>query len=89
MTELVQNAKGESEKHRKDVVQITVNRQPYDIHRGRRTVAEIKGLANVPLADELALVLGESDLKPLPDDGSVVIKGGEVFLSYPKDSGSA
>jgi hypothetical protein len=66
-----------------------VNGTEYPIHRGRRTVAEIKAAANVPAAHELALVKGEQELEPLRDDGSLVIQGGEQFLSYPKDAGSS
>ena len=43
----------------------------------------------MPAADELAQVNEGQPLKPLADDGHVVIKGGEEFVSYPKDSSSA
>ena len=89
MAHAAQERQGGADEHRKDVVTITVNNAEYEIHRGRQTVAQIKALANVPAADELALIRGENDLDPLKDDGSVVIKGGERFLSYPKDSGSS
>lgn len=77
--------------HRQDEVSITVNNASYGIHRGRRTVEAIKRVAGVPLADELARV-SPSDppaLEPLADDGSVTLKGGEAFISYPRQSGSA
>ncbi|MGH7626139.1 MAG: hypothetical protein ACREOJ_12585 [Gemmatimonadaceae bacterium] len=91
---------GSSGDHRQDVVTITINnninninnnQQPYSIHRGRQTVSAIKTLGGVPQADELAQVIeGNSPpLTPLADNGSVTIKGGEVFVSYPKDSGSS
>lgn len=74
-----------------DSVTITVNNLQHQIHRGRRTVGEIKRAGQVPQADELAQVFegATPPLTPLPDDGTVVIKGGEVFVSYPKDSGSS
>jgi hypothetical protein len=79
-----------SEHHdHKDLVVITVNRFKYEISHGQHTVAEIKQLASVPAADELAQVREGHDPKPLPDNGSVTIEGGEVFLSYPRDSGSS
>lgn len=67
---------------------ITVNGQSVTIHRGHRTVAEIKQAAHVPLAHDLELV-SDGVLKPLPDDGALVIKGGEVFVSHPKDAASS
>jgi hypothetical protein len=78
-----------SEEHRKDVVTITVDNVPYEIHRGRQTVADIKALAGIPPADHLVLVRADNEPEELKDDGSIVIKGGERFLSHPKDSGSS
>jgi hypothetical protein len=75
--------------HGNAVVTITVDNKPVNIHRGRQSVSEIKRLGGVPAADELAQVNEGQPLKPLADDGHVVIKGGEEFVSYPKDSSSA
>jgi hypothetical protein len=58
------------------------------IHRGRRTIVEIKNLGAVPLADDLEQVV-DGRLVPLPDDGAVTIRGGEVFVSHPKDNGAS
>ena len=69
-------------------VTITINNIPKRIHRGRATVAEIKALGGVPAADELEQVIN-GKLMPLPDDGAVTIKGGEIFISHPRDSGSS
>ena len=69
-------------------VHITVNGVSRSIHRGRRTVAEIKTVGQVPMAEELEQVI-EGKLTPLPDDGSVVIKGAEVFMSHVRDGGSS
>jgi hypothetical protein len=69
-------------------VHITVNNTPRLIHRGRRTVAEIKKVGGVPLADELDQLI-DKKLTSLPDDGSVVIKGGEVFISHVRSGGSS
>lgn len=77
-----------ADQHRQDVVTIHVNDRPLEIHRGRRQVAEIKEKGTVPAADTLAQVV-DGELKPLPDDGSVVIRGGETFLSYPKDAAAS
>ncbi len=69
-------------------VTITVNNMPKLIHRGHRTVAEIKAVGGVPQADDLEQVV-DGKLVPLRDDGAVTIKGREVFVSHPKDSASA
>ena len=70
------------------IVTITVDTKPYQIHRGHQTVVEIKKIAGVPLAFELEQLI-DGKLTPLPDDGAVTIKGGEVFLSHPKDGGAS
>jgi hypothetical protein len=69
-------------------VHITVNGATYTIHRGHQTVVQIKTVAGVPLADELEENVG-GRLQPLADDGAVTLKGGEVFVSHPRDSGSS
>jgi len=69
-------------------VTITVDTKPYKIHRGRQTVAAIKTVAGVPLAFDLEQLV-EGKLTPLADDASVTLKGGEVFLSHPKDGGAS
>ncbi len=83
----------EKEGHGKEVSQgpevtITVNNTAFKIHRGHRTVAEIKTVAGVPLADDLEQNIA-GKLVPLVDEGSVVIKGGEEFMSHPKDGSSS
>jgi hypothetical protein len=70
------------------IVTITINSKRKEIHRGHQTVAAIKKLGDVPAADELEQVI-QGKLTPLPDDGAVTIKGGEAFISHPRDSGSS
>jgi len=69
-------------------VKIQINGVSKLIHRGHQTVAEIKKLGGVPLADELEQLI-DGKLKPLPDDGAVAIKGGEVFMSHVRSGGSS
>lgn len=69
-------------------VKIVINANSFTVHRGRRTVEELKKLGGVPLADDLVLVIN-GKLEVLPDDGGVTIKGGETFISHPKGAGSA
>jgi hypothetical protein len=71
-----------------ETVTITVNGKTYLIHRGRRTVAEIKTLAGVPAAYQLDEDVN-GVLTPLPQDGEITIKGGEVFVSYPATGSSS
>lgn len=72
----------------RDMVTIFVNNTPREIHRGRRTVEEIKRVGGVATADELEQVI-EGKLTPLADNASIVIKGDERFVSHPRDSGSS
>ena len=74
--------------HGTNMVTITVNGAPVLIHRGRQTVAQIKTLGHVPLADDLEQQI-DKKLVPLADDGALTIKGEEVFVSHPKDSASS
>jgi hypothetical protein len=70
------------------LVTITVDTKAYKIHRGHQTVVDIKNITGVPLAFELEQLI-DGKLTPLPDNGDVTIKGGEVFLSHPKDGGAS
>lgn len=58
------------------------------ISEGVHTVTELKALGGVPEADDLEEVKN-GKLHPLPDGSSVNIKGGEVFVSHPKNSQSS
>jgi len=78
----------DSDDRRKDLVNIIVNDDNFKIHRGRRSVAEIKTVGNVPLADKLEQVI-DGTLVPLEDDGSVVIKGDEEFKSHVPSGGAS
>ena len=69
-------------------VTITINSEEHDIHRGRQTVVAIKQLGGVPLADDLDQLI-DGQLVHLPDDGSVTIKGEEIFVSHVKDGGAS
>jgi len=69
-------------------VTIEVDNVPVQIHRGHHTVAEIKTAGHVPLAYDLEQIV-HGKLIPLPDDGSVTIKGGESFVGHPKDNQSS
>lgn len=69
-------------------VNIIVNDDSYSIHRGRRSVAEIKEAGGVSIADKLEQVIN-GELVPLDDNDSVAIKGGEEFKSHIPSGGAA
>ncbi len=83
-----------SSEHKQDTtkgsseVTITINDKPYEVHRGRQTMVYLKDLGGVPQNYELDEVK-DGRLVPLDDDGSVTIKGGEVFKSNLKVGHSA
>jgi hypothetical protein len=79
---------GASGDHRQDVVTVIINGVEKPIHRGRQSVKDIKTLGGVPEADELEQVIN-GKLTPLADGAAVTIKGGEEFVSHPRDSGSS
>ncbi|MER3317008.1 MAG: hypothetical protein RIB79_01830 [Allomuricauda sp.] len=79
---------GNSNDHANNFVEIIVNDDSYKIHRGRRSVAEIKIASEVPLADKLEQVI-EGSLVPLDDADSLVIKGGEEFKSHVPSGGAS
>jgi len=65
-------------------VPITINTINFKVARGRHTVKDLKALGGVPERHEMEqLIAGK--LTPLPDDGQVIIHGGEVFVSHPRD----
>ena len=80
--------KGNSDEHRKDYVTITVNDVQREIHRGRQSVSEIKQIGEVPLNYMLEQLI-EGKLTQLDDNGSVVIKGEEIFIGHIKDGASS
>lgn len=80
--------RGNGDQQHGPMVNIVVDNEPVTIHRGRASVADIKSAANVPLAYDLEQVVAGT-LTLLPDDGAVTIKGGEIFVSHPKDAASS
>ena len=69
-------------------VTITVDNKGYTVHRGNTTVAELKAIAGISAAYELEEIVNGT-LTPLSDDGRVVLKGGEVFVSHPRAGASS
>jgi len=65
------------------IVTITVSTDGVDkvvsIHRGHQSVAEIKAVANVPIEYVIDQIV-DGEIKPLQNDDSVTLKGGERFI---------
>lgn len=73
----------------KALVTIYMDDIAHSIHRGHETVAAIKTACNVPATDVIELIGEDGKLQPLDDNGSVVIKGGERFISHKRGGGSS
>ncbi len=76
---------GPAQEHK---VKIIINDKSFEVRPGQHTVADIKATGGVPAADDLNQVI-DRKLVHLPDSGTVTIKGGEVFISHPKDAKSS
>lgn len=73
---------------RGEFVPITINGKEYQVHRGSESVSALKTLANISQADVLEEFVN-GKFEPLPDEGKVVIKGDEKFVSKPRSAGSS
>jgi len=86
-----QQGHGGSDEQRQDLVDVTIGGKTVTLHRGSTPVSTIKEKGGVPAGYELALETPGTTppFTPLADDARYTIKGGENFISYPKDSGSS
>lgn len=69
-------------------VTIVIDNKTYSTHRGNRTVPDLKALGGISPAYELEQII-DGQLVPLPDDGHVVLKGGERFVGHPRAGASS
>ena len=74
--------------HGSSFVDVTIDDRQRSVRRGRQTVVDLKTVGEVPLAYDLDEFV-DGKFQPLPDDGAVTIKGGEIFVSHPKDGSSS
>jgi len=74
--------------HHCQTVTVHVNNREVFLHEGHYPVTTLKKVSGVPLADDLDELV-DCTLKPLADDGSVTIRGCEIFVSHVKDGGSS
>lgn len=63
------------------LVQVTIDNKPKTIQAGNYTVTELKRVLEVDPSRVLDEVIG-GEFKELPDNGTVHIKGGEIFVSH-------
>jgi hypothetical protein len=69
-------------------VEITIDGVKHKVAPGNTSVAELKKIGNVPVADELIQNIA-GKLTPLADDATVCIVGGEEFVSHPRCGASS
>jgi len=69
-------------------VTITIDNKVFTVHRGNITIAELKAIASIPAAYEVEQII-DGTLTPLRDDGHVVLKGDERFVSHPRAGASS
>lgn len=73
---------------KKRLVVIRINNVEHQIKPGSYTVAQLKKIGNVKASDELD-ALKDHQLTPLDDSATVIIQGGEQFISHVRDGSSA
>lgn len=69
-------------------VTVTVNGKDKQIHRGDYAVVKLKEVLGIIASDEIDQVV-DGQFKPLADDGHIVIKGHEIFVSHKRGGGSS
>lgn len=72
----------------KELVTVTINGNPKQIHRGNYIVSQLKSVLGVDASQALDEVIG-GEFKPLEDNEHITIKGGEVFVSHARHGGSS
>lgn len=79
---------GEHSHHHKKEVAVTVDGKTYHVPEGNYIVSQFKKLVGVDSSKELDEVV-HGELKPLDDNQTIHIKGGEVFISHARQGGSS
>jgi len=71
-----------------ELVAIEIDKKAVELRSGEYEVTQLKERGGVPTDFELdELIHGK--LVPRPDKSHIHIKGGEIFVSHPKDAGSS
>lgn len=69
-------------------VEVTVDNTVKTVHRGHYTVAAFKQAVGVDPSKELDEIVN-GEIRPLDDNSSLVIRGGERFISHARSGGSS
>ena len=69
-------------------VRVEVDKKFHEVRPGEYRVSAFKELVGVPPTKELEQII-HGEMKPLSDDGTICIKGGEVFVSHVRRGGSS
>ena len=88
MTTATQQENDDTKHHHGEPVTITLDSVPRTIEGGVYKVAELKTSFSIPAEYELDVVVN-GEFKPLNNERSVHIKGGEVLVSHVPQGGSA
>lgn len=70
------------------LVQVAIDNKPKSIQAGTYTITKLKGVLEVDPSRVLDEVIG-GEFKELPDNGTVPIKGGEIFVSHVRQGQSS
>ena len=89
VSEAGEGQSGEHTHHRRPKeVAVTVDGKTHHVPEGTYVVSEFKKLVGVDPSKELDEVV-HGELKPLDDNQTIHIKGGEVFISHARQGGSS
>lgn len=88
MTAAMQQENDDTKQHHGQLVTITLDSVPRTIEEGVYKVAELKTKFSIPAEYELDVVVN-GEFKPLNNERSIHIKGGEVFVSHVPQGGAA
>lgn len=69
-------------------VRVEVDKKFHEVRPGEYRVAAFKELVGVPPTKELEQII-HGEMKPLSDDATICIGGGEVFVSHVRRGGSS
>lgn len=83
-----ESEKKDEHEHPVHTVKIIIDNKTYEVKPGNYMVSQLKTIGHVAQAFELEEFL-HGKLVPLPDVGSVTIKGGEKFVGHPKDNAAS
>jgi hypothetical protein len=88
MTQITPETHQDKPDHPPKKVVVTVDGKEHHVRPGTYSVAEFKREVKVDLSLDLDQVIN-GVLTPVPNDSTIEIKGGEVFISHQPQGGSS